>query len=147
MFRVGEVGRTSTRNIDNRLSVLYDVTFKNSNIQSYIGTIWPCHSSVNPRLSTAEDQVRSQVSSCVICGGQSDASVSYLRLLLFPLPPIPLIILRVSSSIIRRWYNRPEEVDLSRALSHTPPPPQELKEDFVDNCSRESDLSRTGLCV
>jgi hypothetical protein len=41
---------------------------------------------VSRRLPTAVAQVRTQVRSCGICGGQSGAGAGFLRVLWFPLP-------------------------------------------------------------
>jgi hypothetical protein len=63
---------------------------------------------VSRRLPTAAAQVRAQVRSCGICGGQSGIGAGLLRLLRFPLPIFnPPIDPQSPPSIIRGWYNRP----------------------------------------
>jgi hypothetical protein len=58
-------------------------------------------------LPTATAQVRAQVRSCGICGGQSVTGAGFLRVLRFPLPiPIPPTAPQ-PSFINRSWYNRP----------------------------------------
>jgi hypothetical protein len=58
-------------------------------------------------LPTAAARVRSQVSSCGICGEQSGTGAGLLRVLLFPLPILIPPTAPYSASIIRGWYNRP----------------------------------------
>jgi hypothetical protein len=63
---------------------------------------------VSRRLPTAAVQVPAQVRSCGICGGQSCTGRGFLRVLQFPLPIlVPPTAPRLSSSVIRGWYNRP----------------------------------------
>jgi hypothetical protein len=62
---------------------------------------------VSRRLPTAAAQVRSQVRSCGICGGQSGTEAGFLRIFRFLLPILILqTALYSSSCIIRGWYNR-----------------------------------------
>jgi hypothetical protein len=62
---------------------------------------------VSRLLHTVAARVRTQVSSCGICGAQSDTGAGFLRVLPFPLliriPPIALH----PSAFIRGWYSRP----------------------------------------
>jgi hypothetical protein len=62
---------------------------------------------VSPWLPTAAAQVRAQVRSCGICGGQSRTGAGFLRVVRFPLPILIPPTAPHSSSIIRGWYNRP----------------------------------------
>jgi hypothetical protein len=58
-------------------------------------------------LPTAEANVRAQIRSCGICGGQIGSRADFLRVLRFPLPIlIPPTVLN-SPSIVRGWYYRP----------------------------------------
>jgi hypothetical protein len=53
------------------------------------------------RVPTSVARFRAQVKSCGICGGQSAAVISFLRVLRFPLPVfIPPIVPQSPSSII-----------------------------------------------
>jgi hypothetical protein len=52
-------------------------------------------------------QVRAQVRSCGICGGQSDTGAGFLQVLWFPPPILIPPTAPQSSSIIQAWYNRP----------------------------------------
>jgi hypothetical protein len=80
---------------------------------------------VNRRLPTAAVQVRAQVKSCGICGGQSGAGAGFLRVLRFPLPIlIPPTASQTSSSIIRDWYTRPNS---GRRAKWTHPNPRKKK--------------------
>jgi hypothetical protein len=57
---------------------------------------------VSRRLPTAVARFRSQVRSCVICGGQSGAGAGFIRVLRFPLPIlIPPTASHSSLSIVR----------------------------------------------
>jgi hypothetical protein len=58
-------------------------------------------------LPTAEARVRIQVKSCGLCGEQSGNGAGFLRVHRFPLPILIPPTAPHSSSIIRRWYNRP----------------------------------------
>jgi hypothetical protein len=59
-------------------------------------------------LPTVAAQVRTQVRSYGICGGQSGTGTGFLRTFWFLLPNIPPIVPHSSSSvIIRGWYSRP----------------------------------------
>jgi hypothetical protein len=62
---------------------------------------------VSRRIPNSAARIRAQVSSCGICGGESDIVVSFLRVLWFPLPVLIPATAPHSSSIIRRWYDRP----------------------------------------
>jgi hypothetical protein len=53
---------------------------------------------VSCRLPTAETQVRSQVSFCEICSGQSGSETGFLRVLRFPLPILILPTLHTHQS-------------------------------------------------
>jgi hypothetical protein len=68
---------------------------------------------------TAAARLRSQVKSCVICGGRSGARAGFLRVLRFPLsilipPTAPHL---SSSSIIWGWYNKPIAAAVRQAQS------------------------------
>jgi hypothetical protein len=64
---------------------------------------------VSCQFPTVAAQLRAQVRSCGICGGQSGTVAGFLRVLRFPLPiVIPPITSHTSSSIIRGWDNRPK---------------------------------------
>jgi hypothetical protein len=76
---------------------------------------------VNRWLPTAAARVRTQVWSCGICGGQSGAGASFLRVLRVPLPIfIPPVAPQSPSSIIWGLYNRPEVAAVPSGLSLTP---------------------------
>jgi hypothetical protein len=63
-------------------------------------------------------RVRAQVWSCGICGGQSGAGASFLRVLRSTLPIfIPPIAPQSPSSIIWGLYNRPEVAAVPSGLS------------------------------
>jgi hypothetical protein len=62
---------------------------------------------VSRRLPAVAARVRTRVSSCGICGGQSGLGAGFLRVLRIPLPiRIPPIAPQSSQSIIWGWYNR-----------------------------------------
>jgi hypothetical protein len=76
---------------------------------------------VSRRLPTAAAQVRVQVRSCGICGGQSGIRAGFLRVILFPLSiRIPPTAPQSSSSIIWGWYNKPVVAAVPRGLSLAP---------------------------
>jgi hypothetical protein len=59
-------------------------------------------------VPTAEARFQAQVRSCGICGGQGGTGAGFLRVLWFPVSIlIPPTAPHSSSSIVRRWYNRP----------------------------------------
>jgi hypothetical protein len=67
---------------------------------------------ISCRLPTAAARVRS----CGICGEQSGAGASILRVLRFPLPFAP----QSPASIIWGWYNRPVVAAVPSGLRLTP---------------------------
>jgi hypothetical protein len=72
-------------------------------------------------LPTAAAQVRAQVWSCGICGGQSGAWARFLRVLRFPLKIfIPPTAPQLPSPIIWGWYNRPVVAAVPSGHSLTP---------------------------
>jgi hypothetical protein len=76
---------------------------------------------VSHRFPTAAARVRAQVTSCGICGGQSDTGACFLRVLLFPLPVTPPIDPHSSPSIIiRGLYSRPFSGLSNSGLVSTP---------------------------
>jgi hypothetical protein len=62
---------------------------------------------VSRRPDAAVAWVRSQVTSCGICGGQSGVWGGFLRVFRFPLPILIPPTASHSSTIIWGWYNRP----------------------------------------
>jgi hypothetical protein len=58
---------------------------------------------VSRLLPTAAVQVRAQVGSCGICGGQRGTGAGFLRILRFPPPVLIPPTAAHSSSIIRGW--------------------------------------------
>jgi hypothetical protein len=75
---------------------------------------------VSRRFPTAAAQVRAQVRSCGICGGQSGTGASFLRVLRFPLPIIIPPTAPHSSSIIRGCTIGQLVADVPSGLSLTP---------------------------
>jgi hypothetical protein len=86
-------------------------------------------------LPTAAARVRSQMKSCGICGGQSEAGAGFLRVLRFPLriliPPIV-----PHSSTIRGWYNRPISGRRTKWTQVSPHPQETTKK--KGSCLRSS---------
>jgi hypothetical protein len=62
---------------------------------------------VSCRLPTSAAHVRSQVTSCGICGGQSGTEAGFLRVFRFSLPILIPPSAPYPSLSIRNWYNRP----------------------------------------
>jgi hypothetical protein len=60
---------------------------------------------VSYQVSTAAARVRSQVTSCGICGRHSGTGAGFLRVFLFP-QPILILTNAQYSSVIRVWYKR-----------------------------------------
>jgi hypothetical protein len=86
------------------------------------------------RLPTTAAQVRAQVRSCEICGGQNDTGVGFLRVLRFPLPIfIPPTAPHSSSCIIRGWYDRPISGRRTKWTQVSPHPKEQKRKD--DHCS------------
>jgi hypothetical protein len=72
------------------------------------------------RLLTAAARVRAQVRSCAICGGQCGNGPGFLRLLLFPLPIVPLLLIHHRRSSGAGTVGQ-TVADVSSGLSLTPP--------------------------
>jgi hypothetical protein len=82
-------------------------------------------------LPTSAAHVWAQVRSCAICGERNDTGASLLRELRFPLPIlIPPTALRLSSSIIRGWYNKPIRSRRSK-WTQSNPTPRNLKKNSL----------------
>jgi hypothetical protein len=97
---------------------------------------------VSRRLPTVTARVRSQVTSCDICCGQSGTGAGFLRVLRFPLPIlIPPTTPHSSSSIIRGWYSRRTKGRCNKwTQSH--PTPRNKKNKCMDFWAISAEISQ-----
>jgi hypothetical protein len=111
-----------------------------------------CSSEGYSPASNSGGWVRALVGPCKICGEQRGIVAGFLRVLLFPLPIIPLYATHSSSSItIRSWCNRP-------VVDSVPPYPKNKKihiylfiytergDNLVDSINLISSLMRPSCC-
>jgi hypothetical protein len=95
---------------------------------------------VSRRLPTAAARVRDLAKSCEICGGQNGNGAGFLRVLRFHLPIlISPIAPQSPSSIIRGWYNRPNNVRRTKwTQSHSTP--QKTRDMGLPKLGRMADM-------